>query len=153
VQSVWKITAVVHALTGAVWLGAMAYSFFVLHPRARAYFQKPTDFESFIATISHGARWKVLAALGLLAGTGIVLTGARWPTVFSAGWIVLIGLKAGLLLAASALFAYTSRRLWPARVLATPGEIPQFQRAFRRVALAMIGMAAAALALGVLAHP
>ena len=62
-------------------------------------------------------------------------------------------MKAGLLLAASALFAYTSWRLWPARVLATADEIPEFQRAFRRVALAMIGLAAAALALGVLAHP
>jgi hypothetical protein len=148
----YTFLAVVHALAGAVWLGAMAYSFFLLHPRAHVYFQKETDFEAFIATISHGARWKVLGGLGVIGLTGMGLCLVRWPASLSTLWLVLVGLKAAAWLAAVVLFVYTSWRLWPARVLALEGEIPHFQRAFRRVAVTMIVLAVVATALGILAH-
>jgi hypothetical protein len=139
-------------LAGAAWLGAMLYSLLVLQPRARAYFDRPADFETFIAFVSHGARWKVLGVLIVIAATGAALVPLRWPEPLPATWLVLIGAKAGLLLAAVGLFVYVSWRLWPARVLATPVEIPQFQRAFRRVAGTMILIAGLGMTLGVVAH-
>src|SRR5262249_45357457 len=98
------LVAVVHALAGAAWFGAMFYSTFVLHPRARTFFERDADFEAFIATVSHGARWKVLGAIGLVAATGTVLALSRGWHDASSLWLVLIGAKALLLLAAFALF-------------------------------------------------
>ena len=146
-----SMAAVVHTLTGGVWLGAMAYSFFLLHPRARVYFSDPVAFESFSAPLSHGARWKVLGALGLLAGSGGILMAVRWREPAPAVWLALIALKIALFLAATALFVYVSWRLWPARVLAATWEIPPIQRAFHRAAAVMLVLATSALVLGVLA--
>jgi hypothetical protein len=146
------LLAVVHALASAVWLGAMAYSFFLLHPRAHVYFRKETDFEAFIATVSHGARWKVLGGLGVIGLTGVALCLVRWPAPPSAAWLVLVGAKVVAWVAAVALFIYTSWRLWPRRVLALEAEIPQIQRAFRRVAIAMMTLAVIGMVLGLLAH-
>ena len=151
-SSLHSILAVLHALTGAVWLGAMCYSFFILHPRAHTFFTKEADFESFIATVSRGARWKVLGALGLIALSGAGLVVVRWPDPFSVTWLVLIGLKAALLIAAVGLFVYVSWRLWPARLFATPEEIGHFQRTFRRVAIVMMTLAALGMTLGILSH-
>lgn len=151
VQILSHAAAVVHTLTGALWLGAMAYSFFLLQPRARVYFSDPAAFESFMATVSHGTRWKVLGALGLLAGSGGILMAERWREPRAVAWLVLIGLKTALVLAATALFVYVSWRLWPARVLAAAWEIPRIQRAFRWAAAVLLTLAASALVLGVLA--
>ena len=142
----------VHVLAGVVWLGAMVYSFFVLHPRAHAYFPKDADFEVFIATMSRGARYPVLAALALIGLSGAALLPLRWPETVSAPWLVLMGVKVLLFLAALGLFVYVSWRLWPARLFALPAEVPHFQRAFRRAAMAMMGIASLAMVLGVLAH-
>jgi uncharacterized membrane protein len=144
------ILAIVHVLAAAGWFGAMCYSAFILHPRARRFFTNAADFEAFIATVSDGARWKVLGTLALigLSGTGLtLLSGSRSPT-----WWVLIAAKSLFLLAALGLFVYVSWRLWPARVLALPNEIPRFQAIFRRVAGAMIALAAMAMVLGAVAH-
>jgi uncharacterized membrane protein len=147
-----SILTILHVLAGAAWFGAMIYSFFLLHPRARAYFSRPTDFEAFIATVSHGARWKVLAGLGLIAVSGAGLMVLRWPEPLSVRWLTLLGIKAALFVMAVVLFWYVSWRLWPARVLATQPEIPRFQALFQRVASTMILIAAVSMALGVLAH-
>jgi hypothetical protein len=148
----YSFLAVVHTLAGAVWLGALAYSFFLLHPRAHVYFQKEPDFEAFIATVSHGARWKVLGGLGVIALSGLALCMARWPTPLSVAWLALVGAKVAVWVAALALFLHTSWRLWPARVLALEAEIPHFQRAFRRVAVAMMILAVLGMTLGILGH-
>ncbi|HEV3260234.1 MAG TPA: CopD family protein [Gemmataceae bacterium] len=144
--------AIVHVLASATWLGAMFYSFFVLHPRARIYFQKDNDFESFIATVSHGARWKVLTALALIGLSGVGLMVVRWPTLVTGKWALLVGVKIALFLAAVGLFAHISWRLWPARILASADEVAQFQRRFRRAAAVMMTIATVSMALGVLAH-
>lgn len=142
---------VVHGLVAGVWLGAMCYSAFVVQPRARAYFAQPEEFEAFVASVSQGARWKVLLAMALLGGSGalLLLVPGRGPSI-AAPW--LIGAKAVLLLAATGVFVYVSWRLWPARVFAAPAEIPRFQRAFGGVAVIMVGIASAAFALGVLLY-
>jgi hypothetical protein len=148
----YSLLAIVHALAGAVWLGAMAYSFFLLHPRAHLYFQKETDFEAFIATISHGARWKVLAGLGVIGLTGVGLCVMRWPSPLAVPWLMLVGAKIIIWVAALALFVHVSWRLWPARVLALESEITYFQRAFRRVGIIMMTLATLGMVLGILAH-
>lgn len=145
--------AIAHLLLGAAWFGAMCYSAFVLQPRAKQFFDKDSDFEAFITTVSHGARWKVLGILALITLTGLGLLGIGSPADRPAAWWTVLLAKFGIILAAVGLFVYVSWRLWPARVLATPGEIPHFQRAFRYVAGTMIVMAVMGLALGVvLAH-
>ncbi len=142
------VLASTHLLVAAGWFGAMCYSAFILHPRARQFFSTERDFEAFVATVSHGARWKVLGALALIAlsGTGLVLIGG--PAERPAVWWAILAAKTAVLLAAIGMFIYVSWHLWPARVLATPGEIPRFQRVFRRFAAAMIALATTATVLG-----
>jgi hypothetical protein len=147
-----SVLAVVHVLAGAAWFGAMFYSFFVLHPRAHAYFKRETEFESFITAVSAGARYAVLSALGLIGLTGAALIWLRWPEPPSPRWLVFIGAKVVLWTVALGLFVYVSWRLWPARLFAVEAEIPHIQEAFRRVAVTMIAIAGLSMALGVLAH-
>lgn len=146
------IFAAIHALAGAVWLGAMVYSFFLLHPRARSYFAETKDFESFIATVSHGARWKVLLGMAVLAATGIVLAALRWREVESPRWSWFLGIKCSLFFAALGLFWFISWRLWPARVLALDEEIARFQTSFGRMAIAMMSIATVSMVLGIWMH-
>jgi uncharacterized membrane protein len=146
------LLTLVHVLAGAAWFGAMFYSLTVLQPRAMLWFGKPERFEEFIAAVSHGARSKVLAAFGLMALTGAGLTATAWRQPASTAWLALIGAKVVLLAAALAVFVHTSWRLWPARVLALPEEIPGLQRKFRRVGWTMIGLVGLSMALGVTAR-
>jgi uncharacterized membrane protein len=148
----YSLAAIMHVLAGSVWMGAMMYSLFVLHPQGRRYFQSETEFEAFITAVSGGARGKVLVALLAIAVSGLILVLVRWPRPASGIWLVLVGMKVVLFTAALCLFVYTSWRLWPARLFAAPADIPQFQRLFRRVGLTMISLAALSMVLGVLLH-
>ncbi|MCI0462575.1 MAG: hypothetical protein L0Z62_36965 [Gemmataceae bacterium] len=145
------LLAAAHALGGAAWFGAMVYSLTVLQPRAARYFERPERFEEFITFVSAGARWKVLGAFALVGGSGPGLLFVARP-VPSAVWLTLIGVKGALFLAALALFVHVSWRLWPARVLALPEEIPSLQRTFRRAGWAMIALVGLSLVLGVISH-
>src|SRR5690242_18289593 len=136
-----SLLAPVHVLAGAAWFGAMFYSWFVLHPRAHRYFSRPTDFEAFIATVSQGARYSVLAALSLMGVTGLALVLLRWPEMHSVTWLILIAAKTILFLTALGLFVYVSWRLWPARILALENEIARFQALSRRLAQVMLMIA------------
>jgi uncharacterized membrane protein len=142
--------AIVHVLAGAAWFGAMAYSLFVLQPKAARYFDDPAKFEEFIASIAQGARWPVVISLSVIAATGAGL----WLVATNRGtaWTVLIAVKLALFLIALAIFCYTSWRLWPARVFAMPQQVARFQRTFRRVGWTLISIAAMEIALGVLAR-
>jgi hypothetical protein len=151
-MGLYSVLAIVHALAGATWLGAMVYSFVVLHPHARRYFEQETEFEAFIAAISHGARWPVLLALALLGGTGGGLVALSRPQPPAPLWMALIAGKGVALAAALSLFLYTSWRLWPARIFAPPDEVRRFQRTFHRVAITMITLASFSTACGVLLH-
>jgi uncharacterized membrane protein len=145
------ILAIAHTLAAAAWVGAMFYSLTVLHPRARQFFQSPEQFEEFIATVSRGARWKVVSALAFIAATGLFLLPLTWRPA-SPAWLLLIAAKSLALLAATAVFYHASWRLWPRRIFATPSELPAIHRSFRRVAITLILLAELAIALGVLAH-
>jgi uncharacterized membrane protein len=139
----------IHVLATGAWFGAMLYSLVVLQPRAMLYFDRPQEFENFIAAVSDGARSKVLWAAGLSALSGAGMAVATWPEENSTAWVLLGAVKIVLLLLALVVFGYASWRLWPARVMATREEIPRFQVAFRRVGLAMLTLIGSAAVLGV----
>ncbi len=143
-----------HTGVAAAWLGAMLYSLFVVQPRARSHLGSPAAFEALALALAAGARWKVLGLIAALAGSGIGLTAVEVATVDGAvagGWLALMATKAVLLVAATAVFAAVSWRLWPARLFTPPSELAAVQDRFRGVALALIGLVAGALVAGVAA--
>lgn len=140
----------VHVVGGGVWIGAMAFSVFILHPRAEKFFQRSTDFEDFIFGVVHGARYKVLAGIAAIVASGAWLS-ARYagaPTP----WSWLIAAKIFLLLISLALFLYVSFALWPLRVFAREDELPAVRRRFWIVGVAMIACNTANMGTGILAH-
>lgn len=144
--------AVVHALAAAAWFGSMFYSLLVLQPRAKTFFNDDRQFEEFVATLSQGARWKVLSAFTLVLFSGVALIPVAAPHPLTKLWLSLIVAKSILFLAALCVFCYASWRLWPARIFASREEAPGFQRRFRRIGLWMIALVGLNLALGIIAH-
>jgi uncharacterized membrane protein len=143
-------TAIIHALASAAWFGSMFYSFFVLHPRAKKFFATDDEqFEQFIATVAQGARWKVLGAFAVVAVSGVLLVLLGRPQPAPPLWIGCVVAKVICLLIALAVFCYASWRLWPARIFATPDELPGLRKSFRRVAIVLLTLIAAASVLGI----
>lgn len=144
----------VHVLGGGVWVGAMLFSIFVLHPRAEQYFERDADFESFIFTVVHGARWKVFAGVMAILGSGVGLS--LWPghAVMAADpvWLGLYVLKLALFCVSAGAFVYVSWILWPKRTFATATELPAIKAHFIRVGVVMVGANALNVALGIAAH-
>ena len=140
----------VHVLGGGVWIGAMAFSVFVLHPRAERFFSGGSAFEDFIFTVVHGARWKVVAGIVGIVASGVALAVAIGPGI--AGWSGIVAAKVGLLVISLALFVYVSWVLWPLRVFASADELPAVRRRFWWVGVVMIGCNALNMGLGILAH-
>ena len=137
----------VHVTGGGVWLGAMVFSIFVLHPRAERFFARAADFEDLLFTVVHGARWKVLSgALAIvLSGVALVLiTPGAGPL-----WTGLVAAKVALLALVLALFVHVSWFLWPRRVFATEAELPAIRARFRRIGILMIAANGLNVALGV----
>ena len=148
-QTARLILACAHVLAGSAWFGAMLYSLMVLHPRARTFFRGSREFEQFITHLAAGARWKVLGGAAFIALTGLGLLGLRGPEVAADGRNACVIGKAVLFVVAVSVFCFASWRLWPARVMASAEEIPRFQRAFRRVAMALILLVGLSMVLGV----
>lgn len=124
----------------------MLYSLFVVQPRAAATLDDP---EPLSVALAAGARWKVVAMCALLAasGAGLILAEDGPP----AAWTVLAAIKAALLIAALALFAHVSWRMWPARLFALPAELPAHRRHFRAMALGLTAIVGVAFVLGTVA--
>lgn len=141
----------VHIVASAGLFGAMGYSIGVVQPRARRFFEKPADFEEFTAFISHGARWKMIGTLALIALTGALLV-IFHPHEADHRWLVSIAAKIIILLIATLLFCYASWGLWPARIFASREGIPHFQRRFRLVGYTMITMVVLEFVLAAVAH-
>jgi hypothetical protein len=150
VQLARLILASAHVLAGSAWFGAMFYSLMVLHPRARAFFRGPREFEEFVAYIAAGARWKVLGGAAFIAATGVGLLVLRGPEQVSGGRNACLAGKVLLFVIAVGVFCFTSWRLWPARVMASTEEIPKFQRAFGWVAMTLLILVGASMVLGVI---
>lgn len=151
-MSPWFVAIrLVHIIASAGLLGAMGYSIAVVQPRARRFFRDVRDFEEFTAFISHGARWKMLGTLGLISLTGALLI-ILHPHEADHRWLALIAAKVVILLVATVVFCYASWRLWPARIFASPEEIPAFQRRFRLVGYTMLTMVVLEFILAAVAH-
>mgnify|MGYP002784858313 FL=1 len=138
----------VHVLGGGVWIGAMVFSVFVLHPRAECFFQRSSEFEDFIFHVVHGARWKVLSGIAAIVLSGGALAWARAPA--ASPWTALVAAKVGLLLVSLGLFLYVSFALWPRRVFARESELPAVRQRFWIVGVVMITCNAANMGLGIL---
>jgi Flp pilus assembly protein TadB len=146
------VLALVHIGGGALWLGSMAYSLFVVQPRVARGLPDPVRAEEFYRELGAGNRWPVIGLIAVLAlsGTGLLFV----QSGHTAAWWVAIGLKVLLLAGASALFWWVSWRGWPRRVFALPDELPAQQARFRRVALTMVALVGTAFVAGVAAgHP
>jgi uncharacterized membrane protein len=136
---------VVHAGLAAVWLGGMAYSLTVVQPKVARFFGNDDDrHEEFVALIAQGNRWKVVALILALGGTGIALWAMdeydNAPAQLT---------KASLLVAATVIFWYVSWRHWPRRVFALPAERPALRRQLRVLATTMTVLVGAAFVIGV----
>src|SRR5882724_5063420 len=63
-----------HLFLGVGWLGAMSYSLFMVQPKAARYFASDDQaHEDFLTTLAHGARWKVVGLLAVIAASGVLL--------------------------------------------------------------------------------
>jgi hypothetical protein len=91
----------------------------------------------------------VIAVCAVLAASGGGLIAIEDDP--ASAWVVLVSLKTALLIAALALFAHVSWRMWPARLFALPVELPAHRRRFRLVALTLTALVAAAFVLGTVA--
>ncbi|MDC0674201.1 hypothetical protein [Nannocystis radixulma] len=140
----------VHVLGGGVWIGAMVFSVFILHPRAERFFTRATEFEDFIFSVVHGARYKVLAGIAAIVASGVALALAYRDT--AAPWSWLVAVKVALLLISLALFLHVSFTLWPRRVFAREDELPAVRRRFWWIGVVMIVCNTANMGLGVLAR-
>ncbi len=141
------LVTLVHVLGGGVWIGAVGFNVFVLHPRAEKFFAEPWQFENFVFTVVSGMRWWVVAGIVMLGGAGVELVRLRELPMDA-----VLGAKVGLLLATTGLFVVLSWRMWPARVLATAEELEGFRRRFAQVGVAMVTCNLLNVVLGVWHH-
>jgi hypothetical protein len=145
------LLTMIHAGVGAVWLGSMIYSLGVVQPRIGRLFGDPVRAEDVYRELAAGNRWRVVALIAVLAGSGAALIPLLSGPHGDALWWAMIAAKAALAVAAAAAFWWVSWRGWPARVFALPAELPDVQRRVRRMALLMTGLVGAAFVLGELA--
>lgn len=142
------VLSLLHAGVGALWLGAMAHSLFVVQPRlAKLAGPDPHRQEELQRELAQGNRWPVVGLICVLWLTGIALVLGAGPG--DGWWWAGVAAKAALLAAATALFWWVSWRGWPRRVFALAPELPALQQKFRLVALAMLGLVGVAFATGV----
>src|SRR5258705_8243534 len=97
------VLVLVHAGVGALWLGSMIYSLFVVQPRVARVLPDPVQAEELYRELGAGNRWRVIGLMGVLAATGVGLL-LPLHSGRSVGWWASVGVQAALLLAASALF-------------------------------------------------
>jgi uncharacterized membrane protein len=152
-QALRAVLLLAHLAAAAVWLGGMAYSLAIVQPRARRFPGGAEPYEGFATALAAGARRGVLGPIALLAASGAGLVAVEVSGARDAGttWAVLVAAKAVLLVAAAAVFAHVSWRLWPARLFARADELDALQRRFRATALGLTAIVATAFALGTVA--
>ena len=146
------IAAAAHVLAAAIWLGAMVYSLAVVQPRSRRFLGDEETREGFAATLASGARYPVLALIAVIAISGGALAAIGGDGGRSEGWWALVAIKGGVLVAALAVFAWVTWRLWPARIFSGPGEREAVRRRFAAAAATLLGLVAIGTLLGVAAR-
>jgi hypothetical protein len=141
------VLVVTHAGVGALWLGSMAYSLFIVQPRLALITGDPASVENAQRELAARNRWPVVGLIAALWLTGAGLVAVAGPGADATWWAVVTG-KAVLLAVATGLFWWVSWRGWPRRVFALPPELPGLQRRFRAVAVTMFVLVGAAFVAG-----
>jgi hypothetical protein len=139
--------ACVHQFSAASWFGALVYRTFFVDPKALRLFGRGSDYERFSLHLTDGMRGVALTALVACGLSGAALAGLR-SFSHSTPWLVLMVLKVGLWVMASALFAYVSWVFWPRRVFAVEQEYAAFRRRSAVLSLIMIALAGLGILLG-----
>ena len=151
VESLRAMLLLFHALAGAAWFGSIFYSLFVLYPRVTRHFATVADRERLMISLGHGARWHMVAAISLVALSGVSL--ALLPREhWTPAWLTLIAAKTTLLIVSAILFWRVSWHWWPARLFALEAELPAIHRRFRLGAFCMLGLVGMNFAMGVAAR-
>ncbi len=112
------------------------------------YFKDTRDFEAFVANLAHGARWKFLTILAVIAITGSadpLLSESARPLL----WWICFGIKCVLWTAILSCFVYVSWWLWPRRVFAAPADLPAIRRDFTMIGRIMLFLLLIAFVMGV----
>jgi hypothetical protein len=146
VDFVRLVLLIVHATLGAFLLGGALYSIMTVQPRARAFFKNVRDFEGFVASLAHGARWQFLPVLLLIGMTGLI---DAWLAPHPFLWWICFALKSFCWTATLGCFVYVSWYLWPRRIMAAIHELPAIHRAFAVVARTILVLLGASFLLGV----
>ena len=145
----WVVLVVAHVGLAAVWLGSMLYSLAIVQPRATRFLATDDDaLEEFLTVLGAGNRRPVVAIVAGLFATLAAVTLLEPPSTAQAA---LFAAEAVALVAAAAVFARVSWRLWPRRVFALPEERPAHRTALHRHAIAMVALVGTAFALVVAA--
>lgn len=144
----FRLLALAHLGLLAGWLGSMSYSLVVVQPRATRFLAADDDtLEEFLTVLGAGNRRPVLAIVAGLFASLAALVVIDAPD----GWrAALYGVEAALLVAAAAVFARVSWRLWPRRVFALPEERPAHRAVLRRHAVAIVALVGASFVAAVL---
>ena len=137
----------VHGLSAAAWFGAIFYRAAVVDGKAFTFFEKRKDYEHVSTHLAHNMRYFVTAGLLVCGLSGFALVGLKWDGA-NVSWLALMGLKAGVWLAACTLFTYVSWVHWPWRALAAPEEFTKYRREGQRLAYGMVALAGVGFALG-----
>jgi hypothetical protein len=140
------IVLTVHALVGASLLGGALYSIMTVQPRAKAFFKNVSDFEGFVASLAHGARWQFLAAMAAIGITGLI---DPWFSSHSFAWWVCFGVKSVLWTVTLGFFVYVSWFLWPRRIFAAKAELSGIHREFAFAARTILVLLMLSFVLGV----
>jgi putative copper export protein len=139
-----------HSLSAAAWFGALVYRTFFVDPKSRQFFESSAECERYALHLADGMRYVVMASLGVCGLSGFALIALRSPT--DAPWQTLIGVKVGVWLLASAVFAYISWVYWPKRVFVSATEVNRIRRQGFAIACLMIALAAGGSLLGMAAR-
>jgi hypothetical protein len=142
------LVLVVHSVSSAALLGGALYSFLTVQPRAKAHFKDVRDFETFVANLAHGARWKVLTLLTAIAITGFVNPLLSEPVRPQLWWIC-FGIKGLLWAAVLSSFVYVSWNLWPRRIFAALTDLAAIRREFAVIGSLIVVLLMIAFVLGV----
>jgi hypothetical protein len=141
----WMLV-VVHTLLGSFLLGGALYSIMTVQPRAKIFFKNIDDFEGFVASLAHGARWQFLAVMAAIGISGSI---CPWFSLHSFVWWLCFSVKVVLWIVTLGVFVYVSWYLWPRRILAAKAELPAIHREFAVAARVILGLLTVLFLLGV----
>lgn len=144
------ILYVAHTLALGGWFGAQIYSVLIVQ-RHPAQDEDPEYFEDFATRMAHGTRYILLAVIGVMLPTWVLLVILRagGNVELGAAWAWLVAVKSAAILATIGLFVYLSWHVWPQRIFALRDELPAVRRRFFRLSVGILSASGLALAVGI----